>query len=304
MMAICYILGKKEKEWRVYIDDFIGLSKLLVEAKKAFEEAKTLLSELGVDRAIQKDMGPTTRIWWIGVIFDTEAMTISIPKDKLDDTLKIVREWEGKTYASRHMLQSLLGKLFHISKCCKPARLFLNRMLALLREAPQVGQIKISVDFKKDLAWFVHFLPSYNGVYIMEPNKQEHIIHINFSMNICGGCFCGKYFTALIPNFVGHLVHCNAHREMLSVVIATKLWAREWEGGKVLVNLREQHVIELLQSGRSRDPLLLSLAREVWMLLAKNSIDMMAIKYSEQTMGPQITATQVPLQMFKICEEL
>ena len=35
--------------------------------------------------------------------------------------------------ASRRQLQSILGLLLYVHKCVKPARIFLNRMLELLR---------------------------------------------------------------------------------------------------------------------------------------------------------------------------
>ena len=54
----------------------------------------------------------------------------------------------------------LLGKLFHMAQCCQPTRLFLNRMLAMLRQCPVVGE-----EFKKDITWFCKYLAGTNTIF-------------------------------------------------------------------------------------------------------------------------------------------
>ena len=57
----------------------------------------------------------------------------------------------------------MVCNLLHIHRCVKPARLFTNRILQTLREAPVCGFIRLSESFFKDINWFVKFLEVFNG---------------------------------------------------------------------------------------------------------------------------------------------
>jgi hypothetical protein len=91
---------------------------------------------------------------------------------------------------------------------------------------------------------------------------------------------------------------------MLSLLIAVKLWASKWEGGTVFVNIHGSNIIDLLETGRSRDPVLLSLAREIWMGAATHAFNIVPVKYVDTTMGKRLNEIQVPEYFFKLCENL
>ena len=74
----------------------------------------------------------------------------------------MLNEWQSKRCASRQQLQSLLGNLLYIHKCVKPARIFVNRMLQLLRDDYDKNSLTITPDFRRDLRWFVKFVRSYH----------------------------------------------------------------------------------------------------------------------------------------------
>ena len=90
-----------------------------------------------------------------------------MPKEKIQDTLMIVKQWLPRRSATLHDLRVLLGKLLYIAQVCAPAHTFLNRMLATLRACPAQGYIDLSQEFQKDPQWFVNFLPNTNGIFII-----------------------------------------------------------------------------------------------------------------------------------------
>ena len=97
----------------------------------------------------------------LGILIDTVKGTLSIPPEKLHDIMQAVRHRLSKDIASKRQLKSILGLLLYIHKCIKPARIFLNRMLDLLRSCYGHQKIKLTPDFKRDLRWFTKFLPTY-----------------------------------------------------------------------------------------------------------------------------------------------
>ena len=71
-------------------------------------------------------------------------MEVSVSKQKILETIDILRTWEGRTRATKHDLQKLLGKIFHISRCSPLAHLFLGRMLEALRDSHRMGTVQLS----------------------------------------------------------------------------------------------------------------------------------------------------------------
>ena len=115
-----------------YIDDLI-FTGLPSNIHDSFQFLLKLLQELGLDISHKKLVAPHTSITCLGIQIDTVSRTLSIPQKKLQDIISLCKSWVAKTYCSKKALQSLLGSLLYITKCVKPARIFLNRMLALLR---------------------------------------------------------------------------------------------------------------------------------------------------------------------------
>ena len=115
-----------------YIDDLIYTG-LPSNIHNSFQFLSKLLQELGLDISHKKLVPPHTSVTCLGIQIDTVHRTLSIPQKKLQDIISLCKSWLTKIYCSKKSLQSLLGSLLYISKCVKPARIFLNRMLALLR---------------------------------------------------------------------------------------------------------------------------------------------------------------------------
>ena len=123
-----------------YLDDFVGLESSRAKAEEAYERFTKLTQELGLELAKEKCTPPATSTKWLGFILDIVAMSITLPKDKLNEVIDDCKQWAHKKTASRKQIQSLAGKLQHVTKCIKPAARFTNRILAVLRETPYKGQ--------------------------------------------------------------------------------------------------------------------------------------------------------------------
>ncbi len=116
-----------------YLDDF-----LLIGSPRSLECARhldTLLAtfeRLGVPVALDKLEGPATVLTFLGIEFDTVAMQLGIPREKLGRLRKLVAEWKGRHFCKKRELDSLVGKLQHPCRVVKPGRSFLRRLFELL----------------------------------------------------------------------------------------------------------------------------------------------------------------------------
>ena len=133
-----------------YIDDLIytGLPSTI---HQSYQFLLSLLEELGLDISIEKLVAPATSVVCLGINIDTISRTISIPDQKLQEITNLCKNWSQKLYCTKNQLQSLLGSLLYITKCVKPARSFLNRMLTVLRDNYEKTKIKLTQSFFKDL---------------------------------------------------------------------------------------------------------------------------------------------------------
>ena len=130
---------------------------------------------------------PCTKVTCLDIDINTVDRTIAIPEEKMCHIENMLHDWQLKTFASRQQLQSLLGNLLYIHKCVKPARIFLNRMLQLLRDNYDKNSITLTHDFRRDLRWFVKFVRSYNGTSFFYHKPIEATIELDACLTGFGG---------------------------------------------------------------------------------------------------------------------
>ena len=92
------------------------------------------MHQLGLKINPKKLVEPSTSVVCLGILINTEDRTMSIPPAKLQEIIQSCHEWHTKWLCSKRQPQSLLGSLLYICKCVKPAGVFLNHMLTLLRD--------------------------------------------------------------------------------------------------------------------------------------------------------------------------
>jgi hypothetical protein len=255
-----------------YIDDYAGVANSKLQATQDCARLRNLLSELGVQESYHKATMPATTMSWIGLEYDSVAMEVRIPYDKITNITHMLWSWTTKYSATKRQLQQVLGKLLYIARCVKPARLFVSRMLDTLRAAPPHGYMVLSDEFHKDIAWFLAFLPSFNGVSIIQLEIPQTTAEIDSCLSGCGGICGSQHYHTIYPEFImeEHLTIC--HLEMLNAVIAVKLWAAQWTNHAVTIYSDNAASVSVLTNGRARDPFLLKCVRKIWLLTARHNI--------------------------------
>ena len=154
---------------------------------------------------------------WLGLQFDTVAMTVSLPQDKLAEIQLLVHHWSRKPTATLRDLRTLLGKLLYVSQVCPQAHLFLSRMLDTLRQCPDQCSFTVSPEFRKDLAWFDQFLPTTDGTFIIHQDDRHPVqLYIDACMSGCRALTAGRaYHTTFPPRVLGtNLPHTSRNHTL------------------------------------------------------------------------------------------
>ena len=276
--AIVYLHGRRGFSSRAYIDDFGGVEPKRDTASNALAQLQRIMDALGVKQAPAKICPPAQVMTWLGIAFDTLTMIMSIPKAKLGEIMGTVEGWIERTRASRREMQSLLGLLNFVAGVAPPARLFTNRMLDDMREAPPVGSTSLSLQFKQDVRFFADLLPLFNGRRVMGKCvlPYQHQVELDACLTGCGAVAGDQFYAATFPQAVLDEQHTIAHLEMLNVVVALKVWHKRWSGWTVQVYCDNTNTVCLLQSGRSRDCFMRACAREIFLYAAAYDVDIQA----------------------------
>ena len=272
--AVTYLMAKRHHNIFAYIDDYVIVATRDT-ANAVFHDLLTLLLELGLPINETKLTPPSRTVTCLGISVNLDTNSLSIDNMKLQEIHLTSKNFVNKRYTSKKQLQSLIGKLIYIHKCVAPARVFINRMLNLLRESGKSSKIKLTQDFFQDLAWFLAFLPKFNGVtYIKkDPIPFDHTLHVDASLTGLGGIWNNRvYATPVIP-----LVHFHlkiVHLEMLNILVALRKWHKFWAHSKVQIFCDNLAVVLVTASGKTKDPYLAACLRNLWLITATCDIDL------------------------------
>ena len=262
-----------------YIDDIAG-AEHASKATLAFESLAALLSCLGLKESVDKACPPSTSMPFLGIVFDTVAGTLTIPQSKLDEILCLLQEWLGRTRASKKEVQSVIGSLNFLAACIRPGRIYMSRLLNFLRGMPESRSIPLTYEFKCDLRWWHKVSPHFNGVAMMplaDWSEPDGVVACDACLLGCGGWSDGHYFHSAFPPFIQvQSLHINA-LEMLTLVVALKLWGSGWKGKRIKLFCDNFTSVIVLNTGRSRDPFLQACLREICFLAAKLEFEVRAV---------------------------
>ena len=271
--AIRYIMKDTFQFYNLYnyIDDLIYIG-LPDDIYHSFHTLMDLLQDLGLEISTSKLVEPTTVAVCLGIEINTINRTLRIPQPKLQEIQHICHSYVTKNKVTKPQFQSLLGSLLYITKCVKPARFFLNRMLFLLRQHASKNYVILNEDFKKDLNWFNTFLFQYNGITFYDNPPIQDKVFLDASLQGMGGAFRNMVYSLPFPK--GFKNYTIVHLEILNIVVALKVWGSVWKDHIIEVKCDNMAVVEVLNTGRARDLMLATSARNIWLLTSMYNIEL------------------------------
>ena len=231
--------------FRIYIDDIIGIQSA-VNAQEAFDTLKALVDNLGLPINPKKLVPPAKKVICMGILVDVEDNILKIPDEKMAEIKSLCKQWAPKITATKRQLQSLLGKLLYIHRCVHPSRLFVNRMLALLRSSHNDHHIQLMDMFKRDIAWFNVFLDRFNGKTMIH-NQGSPQIHafVDASLSGVGAIWEDNVYAATYPpGFTQNL--SIDHLERINIWVMLNIWGKYWGHKLVKIWCDNEAVVHIL----------------------------------------------------------
>ena len=166
-----------------YIDYLIYIG-LPLKIHDSYNQLLPLLDELGLEVSKPKLIPPPTSAVCLGIEADTVKCTLSIPHEKLIEIKHYVRNGFPRKNSTKNQFQSLLGSLLYITRCIRPTRIFLSKMLQILDNALN-NCFAWPQEFFQDFNWFTVSLHQFNGITFYDNHLIHHEVNLNASLSEC-----------------------------------------------------------------------------------------------------------------------
>ena len=178
---------RKQGNWLInYLDDYVGVAPPTL-ANSHFQALLNILKYVGLPINMKKVEQPSNQITCLGIQIDSYTGILKIPDAKMKDVVALCKKWAVQTHATRNQLQKMTGKLLYIHRCVKPAQIFINRILTVLRNTPQKGMIQLPSAFFRDINWCNMFLERFNGtVEIHKKFQKPQQVFVDASLHEVG----------------------------------------------------------------------------------------------------------------------
>ena len=283
---------------RHYLDDFFAIGPRGSDAcHRAYHSFLDVSRQLGVPLAPSKCLPPATRLELLGVILDTDAMTVSLPPAKLAAILDLLRALRSRDKCTKRELLSVGGKLAHAATCVPPGRAFTRRILDAAYSVDRLGhRVRITRHLRRDLDWWGAYLPLWNGDFplIPPPAERVYLVDVFTDSSERGGAahHQNNWFMLHWPApMIQTPDAAMTWLEMIPVVVALLVWGAAWHGHRIRLHCDNMGVIAVWRRGWSRNPLIMDLIRHLSFICARNRchLDMVYVASRSNTLADALS---------------
>ena len=120
-----------------------------------------MCEDTGIPIATEKTFGPSTKLSFAGIDFDSIEMTARLPSDKVQKCLDAIKAMKVKKKVKLREMQSLIGLLNFACSVVVPGRAFLRRLIDLTKGVKRpFHRVSLNKEARADLAAWELFLDS------------------------------------------------------------------------------------------------------------------------------------------------
>ena len=271
-----------------YVDDFFLMARSHSLCLGQMNSLLKMFRDLGWPFSDDKNEGPSTALTFLGIKFDSVAMTLSLDSKKLEALRQTLDLWASRTKGSRQELQSLCGLLNFASVVVRSGRAFFRRILDQLKLVPSWAnagtQCDLNDEFFADIKWWRTFVVDggWNGVSLL-PLASDSAPSITIYTDACKGGYGALTDTEwLRGDWTKEELSCAERGvsismpwlEFRAIVIAATTWGGRWRGQRVHVMSDCQPAIDAWAKETSPDRGLADLIRTLLFLCAMHDFSL------------------------------
>ena len=251
-----------------YLDDFLfaAITKLI--CYYLINQFILLCEQINIPVAFEKTEWGTTMIVFLGILLDGKRMLLSIPLEKRDKALTLLRDIEGKRKITVKQLQILTGYLNFLGRAIFAGRTFTRRIYAKYSGLTQDKKkkikphyhINIDAELRFDCEVWKYFLANHSETAVCRPMVDLNLIttadQLNFYSDASanhnygiGAVFknqwlCGQWE----PGFIKQQKPSIEYLELLGLTAAVLTWGEQLKNQRVQIFCDNEAVVNMVNN--------------------------------------------------------
>ena len=284
-------LRKGNKDILHYLDDFpFGAEADSPKCQFTLQTFRDICKLWGVPVAEDKTVEPTEILTFLGIEFDTLAMELRLPNEKLVELKHTLELFVQSKKVTLRQLQSLIGLLNFACQDVSPGSAFCRRLIdATCNIRKPHHRIRVSKSMREDIKVWLTFLSEYNGVTVITYNAWASNETLELFTESAGGqnrgfgiYFQGKWAQKCWPKLweeMGILKDIT-FLELFPVVVALCIWGEQLKNKKIIFNIDNQSVVHIINKKSSKSVRVMSLVRHLVLSTLQYNIMIKALHIS------------------------
>lgn len=255
----------------IYLDDVIMYFDPQDNPPARMQESLEFIKSFGLPLAEEKVQQPSPKVKYLGVWLDVDSRMISMPGEKIRKFLELVEWCLLQERVSKKIIQTVVGKIIHLSACVPAARTFINRILDVLRQHHESASIPITQGIIQDLEWFRKFLRKFNGKSMMRPSTPTYTIEADACLDGAGATDFSSYIAYRFPEACSTF-HISILEALNCLVACRILLTKEKHSSVVKIKCDNLPTIESFSRGAAKDRYLAAISRAIWYCMARADV--------------------------------
>ena len=203
---------------------------------------------------------------FLGVLIDSVQGCLSLPQDKLSSFHLLIKETLQLKRISLKQLQHLAGKLNWAASVVRGGRIYLRRVLDLMKPLHALRhKAIIPCSMKLDLQWWDDFLDIFNGRSWICSARQWVNVYVDACNKGAGMQWGTDWYYVNWAQDVPEATtaHINV-KETLAIGLAVQKWAPMWANCSVVIHTDNTTALCAINKGSSKSALGMRCIREIF----------------------------------------
>jgi len=236
----------------VYLDELAPAGPSYKIVMEALILLVTMVESLGFQVNWKKLQKPSKIVKYLGLIINTDTMTVSIPQDKMQEIkAEILEALKLESLSLKH-IERLVGRLNFYSRAVRGSRTFMRRMLDYLKFRKRTGQVApapLLKGLRNDLIWWDKMIEICNGTAHIPQDLAAHWA-TDASLIACGAVFHKEAFVLKWTHPMTSY-HINI-LELLTVLFSLRRWANQMSNSIVKLLVDNSVTMSWINRGKTK----------------------------------------------------
>lgn len=264
----------------IYLDDILCIGNSYLECRKNVEATLELLKCLGFVINYDKSvLAPQQTCKFLGFIYNTVDLKLSLPLDKRSNILKLVKKFKKLPKCTIREFSSLIGILTAACPAIKYGWVYTKRLerlkfLSLQKFQNYESKIKLDNSILPDLQWWEQNIMTVTNS--LRQNNSFALEIFTDASRTGWGAFCNGSRASGIWKYEELSCHINS-LELLAAFMGLKCFAKNLSNCNILLRVDNTTAISYINRfGGVQFPHLNDLARDIWQWCEQRDISLFA----------------------------